>query len=322
MTKKNKDLICTLADQLPVEEILSRLPVKSLLRFKCVCKAWRILIEDPTFIALHVNQFEKNDCGFLLYNDDLYTNNPEYVKWSLRGKKISGETLYMQNREAITVGSCDGLICQFRLVSCDPFMVQFEEEVVQETKVPINYEYDRHRVAVIREYEDSVSLISVEEGKFDVWVMKEFGVAESWVKQFTIQHSVLNFVPKLEYSVLKEQISDEKERKQDFIRTSEAMLSILEKPPRGFGDFVAGYFRKWSHRILLSYKEEMEKHDESTNDLKLFVRLLKAFEFNGSYCGHHYDDKVRSMLKDDDQRDRKDDFSLEKPIDLFKLVWQ
>lgn len=32
-----------------VLEILSRLPVKSMMRFKCVCRAWRALLSDPNF---------------------------------------------------------------------------------------------------------------------------------------------------------------------------------------------------------------------------------------------------------------------------------
>ncbi|XP_069145058.1 F-box/kelch-repeat protein At3g06240-like [Solanum lycopersicum] len=34
-------------------DILLRLPVKSLIRFKCVCKSWRTSIEDPNFIEHH-----------------------------------------------------------------------------------------------------------------------------------------------------------------------------------------------------------------------------------------------------------------------------
>ncbi|XP_059664198.1 F-box/kelch-repeat protein At3g06240-like [Cornus florida] len=37
-------------------EILSKLPVKALLRFKCVSKRWRSLISDPHFIKAHLNQ--------------------------------------------------------------------------------------------------------------------------------------------------------------------------------------------------------------------------------------------------------------------------
>ncbi|MBA0629037.1 hypothetical protein Godav_023656 [Gossypium davidsonii] len=38
-----------------IVEILMRLPVKSICRFKCVCKLWCLLISDPTFIKRHLN---------------------------------------------------------------------------------------------------------------------------------------------------------------------------------------------------------------------------------------------------------------------------
>ncbi|RCV07245.1 hypothetical protein SETIT_1G228600v2, partial [Setaria italica] len=37
-----------------VTEILARLPVKPLLRFRSVCKAWRAIISDPVFIRAHL----------------------------------------------------------------------------------------------------------------------------------------------------------------------------------------------------------------------------------------------------------------------------
>lgn len=37
-----------------VQEILVRLPAKSLLRFRCVCKSWYSLITNPSFIMAHV----------------------------------------------------------------------------------------------------------------------------------------------------------------------------------------------------------------------------------------------------------------------------
>ncbi|KAI3908812.1 hypothetical protein MKW98_029362 [Papaver atlanticum] len=43
--------------EIVVLEILSRLPVKSLMRFKCVCKRWLFLIDkDPYFAHLHLSQ--------------------------------------------------------------------------------------------------------------------------------------------------------------------------------------------------------------------------------------------------------------------------
>ncbi|KAI8549600.1 hypothetical protein RHMOL_Rhmol06G0037500 [Rhododendron molle] len=43
-------------------EILSRAPVKSLLRCKSVSKHWYYLIQNPTFISHHHNRARSNDC--------------------------------------------------------------------------------------------------------------------------------------------------------------------------------------------------------------------------------------------------------------------
>lgn len=39
-----------------IVETLSRLPVKSLMRFKCVCKSWYGLVKDPNFIYRHLKR--------------------------------------------------------------------------------------------------------------------------------------------------------------------------------------------------------------------------------------------------------------------------
>ncbi|VYS55187.1 unnamed protein product [Arabidopsis thaliana] len=36
-----------------VMEILAKVPVKDLLRFRCVCKSWRSLFQDERFIRMH-----------------------------------------------------------------------------------------------------------------------------------------------------------------------------------------------------------------------------------------------------------------------------
>ncbi|XP_050282207.1 F-box/kelch-repeat protein At3g06240-like isoform X1 [Quercus robur] len=44
-----------------VLNILTRLPVKSLLRFRCVCKLWDSSITSPNFISTHLNIVNNND---------------------------------------------------------------------------------------------------------------------------------------------------------------------------------------------------------------------------------------------------------------------
>ncbi|CAN6236848.1 unnamed protein product [Urochloa humidicola] len=38
-----------------VREILVRLPSVSLVRFRCVCKAWQAIIADPDFVRAHLS---------------------------------------------------------------------------------------------------------------------------------------------------------------------------------------------------------------------------------------------------------------------------
>ncbi|WVZ85832.1 LOW QUALITY PROTEIN: hypothetical protein U9M48_032700 [Paspalum notatum var. saurae] len=56
-------------------DILVRLPVKSLLRFKSVCKAWHAIISDPIFIRTHIQcstSKQKHDPSFLINPHTLY----------------------------------------------------------------------------------------------------------------------------------------------------------------------------------------------------------------------------------------------------------
>ncbi|KAK8977691.1 hypothetical protein V6N11_013473 [Hibiscus sabdariffa] len=49
-----------------IPEILSRLGVKGLLRFRCVSKPWCSLIDDPDFIKLHLSRSRKTNTHFSL----------------------------------------------------------------------------------------------------------------------------------------------------------------------------------------------------------------------------------------------------------------
>ncbi|KAL2935974.1 F-box protein CPR1 [Bienertia sinuspersici] len=41
-------------------EIFSKLPAKTLVRSRCVCKSWRSMIDNPSFISMHITRFKNN----------------------------------------------------------------------------------------------------------------------------------------------------------------------------------------------------------------------------------------------------------------------
>ncbi|KAL2946195.1 hypothetical protein AAZX31_U008500 [Glycine max] len=56
MRSEKKPWSPVLCDEL-IEEILSRILVKPLIQFKCVCKGWNSLMSDPYFIKLHLSKY-------------------------------------------------------------------------------------------------------------------------------------------------------------------------------------------------------------------------------------------------------------------------
>ncbi|XP_043712433.1 F-box protein CPR1-like [Telopea speciosissima] len=97
--------------QVVMEDILSRLPVKSLLRFRCVCKAWCALISDPFFVKIHINQSlasSSNPSLLLTGLVDLYSVELNVCEQEV-AKKLH---LPLKALQDITVlGSCNGLLC-------------------------------------------------------------------------------------------------------------------------------------------------------------------------------------------------------------------
>ncbi|TKY65762.1 F-box/kelch-repeat protein [Spatholobus suberectus] len=100
-----------------VMEILSWLPVKSLLRFTCVCKSFQSLISDSSFVKLHLHRSPKN-ANFLV----------EYCPFSLARSfvlpcparsllenplsHIAHDSLgFGLNNKYQVHGSCNGLVC-------------------------------------------------------------------------------------------------------------------------------------------------------------------------------------------------------------------
>ncbi|XP_059451019.1 F-box/kelch-repeat protein At3g06240-like [Corylus avellana] len=117
----------TMSDCLPKEvitDILSRLPVKSLMRFRCVSKAWCSLISTPNFISTHLNRSLSNSphqpylfvCHcWTLHTVLLYPSDPEIEQ---KGDFFANPSDRIELRDPSNneyslhlVGSSNGLLC-------------------------------------------------------------------------------------------------------------------------------------------------------------------------------------------------------------------
>ncbi|XVE78360.1 hypothetical protein DITRI_Ditri13aG0138500 [Diplodiscus trichospermus] len=99
-----------------IVDILSRLPITSLVQFKFVCRGWRALAQDPLLADMHLSwKSESNPCLILhcdfpirnhLYFVDLSAHNPD---------KDKVKRLYLPFQASMpefdVIGSCNGLLC-------------------------------------------------------------------------------------------------------------------------------------------------------------------------------------------------------------------
>ncbi|GJX98485.1 F-box associated domain containing protein [Tanacetum coccineum] len=66
-------------------DVLSRLPVKTIIHCKCVCKNWRQLVSDSYFVNLHLS---RSPAGIMIHHDSspqktvfLHMDDPGVIKW-------------------------------------------------------------------------------------------------------------------------------------------------------------------------------------------------------------------------------------------------
>ncbi|XP_057427588.1 F-box/kelch-repeat protein At3g23880-like [Lotus japonicus] len=111
-------------------EILSRLPVKTLMQFVIVCKSWKSLIlHDPSFVKLHLNRSPKNTHILLAIEDEPYEIEKQdswVVPCSVRcltedpSSVIDVEGGYHLKGNHLIIGSCNGLVCVGNYYDVDP----------------------------------------------------------------------------------------------------------------------------------------------------------------------------------------------------------
>ncbi|RHN59611.1 putative F-box domain, galactose oxidase/kelch, beta-propeller, kelch-type beta propeller [Medicago truncatula] len=114
-----------LPDEL-IAEVLSFLPVKSLMQLRSVCKSWKSIVEDPTFVKFHLyRSSQKPDLAFVtsIYATEALTfticrlfENPSDVI------NLPNNDSYYQLKDKGClgiVGSCNGLLCLLGGISFD-----------------------------------------------------------------------------------------------------------------------------------------------------------------------------------------------------------
>ncbi|XP_059635036.1 F-box protein CPR1-like [Cornus florida] len=109
-----------------VMDILSRLPVKSLVRFKCVSKSWLTLFTDPYFVKMHLNRSYEPNKKQLVFSCHIKEWRSAIVVFSGNIIEPSGKVDYPLNFECQSgkfLGCCDGLI----LYSTSPYSSCEEE---------------------------------------------------------------------------------------------------------------------------------------------------------------------------------------------------
>lgn len=143
-----------LADLVP--DILSRLPVKSLMRFKCVNKPWYNLIKNPNFISKHLHAFN-NHVNFTNHTINLLVNRTRRATFGPSGLNrkafislLSFDTAtnnsslnlldLIYNHNEVThidiFGPCNGLYCLYGspILIINPSMREFR--VLPDTHLP------------------------------------------------------------------------------------------------------------------------------------------------------------------------------------------
>ncbi|PHT37377.1 hypothetical protein T459_07370 [Capsicum annuum] len=95
--------------------ILTRVPVKSLLRFKSVCKAWNVMISDDEFRRTHRDQCKVLGREKLLLHkcySNFYTNEFEFRDLETSQLVTIAKQVFPPEkfRKAIILCSCDGLL--------------------------------------------------------------------------------------------------------------------------------------------------------------------------------------------------------------------
>ncbi|XP_009799844.1 putative F-box protein At1g32420 isoform X1 [Nicotiana sylvestris] len=103
-----------------ISNILSRLPVKTLLRFRCVCKPWQKLISKPNFIATHFrhsSSLPSVPCTSPIFIHTRHFKSFDHVLSLFDPHPESSPVVELDSpfpsyfQDMLVVGCCNGIVC-------------------------------------------------------------------------------------------------------------------------------------------------------------------------------------------------------------------
>ncbi|OIT06101.1 PREDICTED: putative F-box protein At3g10240 [Nicotiana attenuata] len=109
-----------------ISNILSRLPIKILLRFRCVCKQWRNLIFKPNFIAAHFchsSALQRSGSSIVIHTRHYETSDHALSLYNPHDESIveldNPYPCFFPNM--FVAGPVNGIVCLFQKASGDTF---------------------------------------------------------------------------------------------------------------------------------------------------------------------------------------------------------
>ncbi|XP_054778171.1 putative F-box protein At1g32420 [Prosopis cineraria] len=99
-----------LADEI-IRNILIRLPVKSLIRFQCVCKHWKNVIKSASFVADHLHISALRDPLLLLHYSAVRSNSRYCVMLDYKFRVLELLPSPLISQKVTIISSSNGLLC-------------------------------------------------------------------------------------------------------------------------------------------------------------------------------------------------------------------
>ncbi|KAI9127344.1 hypothetical protein K1719_001903 [Acacia pycnantha] len=94
-----------------IRNILNRLPVKSLIRFQCVCKPWKNLIKTSSFISGHLHHSTHQNPLLLFQQNERHPLHLSLLDCEMQVSEVQNTPLFDSSSWARIIGSCNGLLC-------------------------------------------------------------------------------------------------------------------------------------------------------------------------------------------------------------------